>query len=385
MIKKKLAFVDLTNFVDWPVGGMLQYELTILKYLNQYFDIDLWGVSVDGRKKEEIVIHNIKYQVNIWGNVKTKNKIIPNYWRGLSISKGNKNKFKDYNYVYVHTGSCAVGLNSMIDHDKTKLIYHQHGLSHKNDYSLMSLIQRPFVNYAQKISNLIFVVSSKEEVNEYVSTIMRKAKGKFLPILSPIILDQQYLMELEKNILTNRKKVKNFIYTGRLDLHKDVQTVIEAFDIYHKKFKGSTLTIVGDGDKRQSLENLCLDLKLNDCIKFIGAVPHEEVSKYLSMSDIYLTASIGEGMSIAVLEAYMSGLPVVCFNVPGLRKQVVNGKTGIVLDKRCPEEMCNGMIQASKNYRKLSLGCLNEVKKYDAVELTKYIAQSIMEDSCNEI
>ena len=81
----------------------------------------------------------------------------------------------------------------------------------------------------------------------------------------------------------------------------------------------------------------------------------------------------------------MSGLPVVCFNVPGLRKQVVNGKTGIVLDKRCPEEMCNGMIQASKNYRKLSLGCLNEVKKYDAVELTKYIAQSIMEDSCNEI
>lgn len=42
-MKKKLAFVDLTNFKDWPMGGMLQYELSILPYLCDHYDIDIWG------------------------------------------------------------------------------------------------------------------------------------------------------------------------------------------------------------------------------------------------------------------------------------------------------------------------------------------------------
>ena len=45
---KKLAFVDLTNYTTWPIGGMLEYELAILPYIAQSFDVDLWGVSVDG-------------------------------------------------------------------------------------------------------------------------------------------------------------------------------------------------------------------------------------------------------------------------------------------------------------------------------------------------
>lgn len=379
MTKKRLAFVDLTNFVDWPVGGMLQYELTILEYLNEFFDIDLWGVSVDGKSNETIKLNGINYHINIWGNVKTKKKILPNYWRGLFISKGNKNSFKDYDYIYVHTGSCAVGLNSIINRKRTKLIYHQHGLSHLNDRSIMSLIQRPFVNYAQKISDVIFIVSSDKEVKNYVESSMNDARGRFLHALSPIVLDNTIMTEARDKIKKDNRKINKFIYTGRLDSHKDVQTVIEAFNLYHDKNKDSTLTIVGDGDKREELENLVLSLGLKQFINFTGVVPHNEINKYLSSADIYLTASIGEGMSIGVLEAYMNGLPVVCFNVPGLCQQVVNGKTGIVIEERNSKEMCKGMIQAYDNYQKLALGCLDEVEKYDARELSKYIALNIME------
>ena len=34
-MKRKMAFVDLTNFKDWPMGGMLEYELAILPYLER--------------------------------------------------------------------------------------------------------------------------------------------------------------------------------------------------------------------------------------------------------------------------------------------------------------------------------------------------------------
>ncbi|MBS4884443.1 MAG: glycosyltransferase family 4 protein [Amedibacillus dolichus] len=378
-MKKKLAFVDLTNFIDWPVGGMLQYELTILKYLNEYFDIDLWGVSVDGKSEKNISLNNTNYHIKIWGNVKTKNKILPNYWRGLFISKRNKDCFKDYDYIYVHTGSCAVGLNFIINHNYTKLIYHQHGLSHLNDYSIMSLIQRPFVNWAQRISDIIFIVSSKKEVENYVKRSMNGASGKFLHVLSPIELDNNLIMKTRDKI-PNKKKINKFIYTGRLDSHKDVKTVIKAFSIYHKNHNDATLTIVGEGDKRKELEDIVTNLKLKESITFTGAVPHQEINNYLSSADVYLTASIGEGMSIAVLEAYMNGLPIVCFDVPGLCQQVINGKTGVVINERDPVKMYEGMILAISNYKKLALGCLDEVKKYDAKELSKYIALNIMED-----
>ena len=44
-MKRKMAFVDLTNFKDWPMGGMLEYELAILPYLAEYYDLDIWGYS----------------------------------------------------------------------------------------------------------------------------------------------------------------------------------------------------------------------------------------------------------------------------------------------------------------------------------------------------
>ena len=43
---KKMAFVDLTNYYDWPVGGMIRYEQQILAVLTEFYEIDLWGVSV---------------------------------------------------------------------------------------------------------------------------------------------------------------------------------------------------------------------------------------------------------------------------------------------------------------------------------------------------
>lgn len=381
-MKKKMAFVDLSNFDNWPVGGMLEYEKMLLNYLYNYFEIDIWGVTVDGGVNKEININGVKYPINVWGNVKTYKKMIPNYWRGLSIRKIKDIFPKNYDYVYVHTGSCAVALNRMIDHSRTKLIYHQHGLSHLHDYALKSLIQRPFVNYAQKISDVVFVVSDKESVERYAETMKKKSKSKFVQVLSPIILENSTLQKVREKIEDNKlERTKTFIYTGRLDAHKDVKTVIEAFRLYYQKQdKDIRLIIVGDGEEKDKLFNKVKEYGLEKKIVFVGAVPHDRVKEYLMEADIYLTASIGEGISIAVLEAYEYGLPVVCFKVPGLEKQVVDNVSGIVARQHSVLGMYEAMLFADKNRTKLAKGCIDEVKKYDAKKLSEYIAKKILEE-----
>lgn len=370
---KRMAFVDLTNFIDWPVGGMLQYELAILPYLAKRFDLDMWGVSVDGKVNSAIELNGKKYPINIFTDVKTKKKIVPNYWRGLLMYRF-KQQFREYDYVYVHTGSCAVALAKIINRNNTKLIYHQHGLSHLHDRAIMSLIQRPFVNGAQYLADVVFVVSDNESVREYANSIKNKLKGIMLPIGSPI--DLSLFTKNEEKI---KSGILNLVYTGRIDSHKSVATLIEMIDEYSKINQNFLLTIVGDGDERQNVEKMVSNLNLGNHVVFTGALPRMQVLEELKRSDIYVTASIGEGVSISVLEAYASGLPVVCFNVLGLARQVVDYHTGRVVPGRDVRQMANAIEEIRLKLNTYSRNSLLEAEKYDAVAISEFIANTIME------
>ena len=64
-MKRKMAFVDLTNFKDWPMGGMLEYELAILPYLAEYYDLDIWGYSLNGVIPMPLVLNGKEYPVHV--------------------------------------------------------------------------------------------------------------------------------------------------------------------------------------------------------------------------------------------------------------------------------------------------------------------------------
>ena len=85
---------------------------------------------------------------------------------------------------------------------------------------------------------------------------------------------------------------------------------------------------------------------------------------YLQQSDFYITASKGEGASVAVLEAYRAGLPVACFSVRGLREQVYDNITGAIAS----EETVNGLVKAMERVYEgkdsMVENCIAECKKY---------------------
>lgn len=378
-MKKKMAFVDLTNYKDWPMGGMLEYELAILGHLVNEYDVEIWGVSLDGKANDEIKINGKVYPIHIWGNAKTSRRIIPNYYRGLSIYL-QKNKFpKDYDVVYAHTGSCIVALNHMIDCTKTKLVYHQHGLNHRNDYSLMSLLQRPFLAKAQKLADLVLVVSDPESVATFAEKMKNKSKARFAPIGSPVNLSKFDCVKARKKIEERAsKKTKNFLYTGRLSKFKDVRTLIDAMHRYITEInEEATLIVAGAGDEFENLKQLISDYELVSNIKLLGPVAHDKVYELLQDADVFLTASGGEGVSVSVLEAYAAGLPVVCFEVSGLERQIKNGVTGVFAKERTADSFFEAMVYLDGIRVSTALNCLDEARKYDSAGITKQIMNEI--------
>lgn len=378
-MKKKMAFVDLTNFKDWPMGGMLQYELAILNHLEEKYQLDIWGVSVDGVANKSIYINGKEYFINIWTDVKTKRKIIPNYYRGLLLRKMIRNFPKDYDVVYAHTGSCITALKGMIDRKKTKLVYHQHGLNHTKDYSLMSLIQRPFLYDAQKSADLIFVVSDPISVQNFSREMKGKTKAKIVAIGSPINLAKFDFIRT-KNKIVSRKNISasKFIYTGRLSRFKDVQTLIESTKLYVDNVSNNAvLVIIGSGPEYDNLVSLAKNLGISENVQLLGSMPHEKVYEYLNDADMFLTASGGEGVSVSVLEAYASGLPVVCFKVPGLEGQIHDGITGKFAKEKSVESFYKAILELDDIRERCSLNCLEEAKKFDSKIVSDNISNEI--------
>lgn len=104
----------------------------------------------------------------------------------------------------------------------------------------------------------------------------------------------------------------------------------------HKQLK---LFFVGDGPCRNELEDLSIKLGLNEHVIFCGM--QQDVSAYLSASDIFVLCSLSEGISMAILEAMAASLPVVATAVGGNIALVNEGQTGFLIPSREPVIMAD--------------------------------------------
>ena len=237
-MKKKMAFVDLTNFKDWPMGGMIQYELSILPYLCDHYEVDIWGVSVNEKINKNLIINNRKYPINIWAKCNTGFRILPNYWKGLALI-GKTKKFDKYDVIYAHTGSCLI---PFFNKKNIKKVYHQHGIMYQNDTSLKTRLEKPFMKLAQKKSDLVFVVSGKASTESFYNR--NHFTNKFIAIDSPVDFSKNN--ELSYRMKKKKKYPQNYIYTGRLTKFKNVSFLVDIFKKYLEINDTAKLTIVGD-------------------------------------------------------------------------------------------------------------------------------------------
>lgn len=124
-----------------------------------------------------------------------------------------------------------------------------------------------------------------------------------------------------------RNGVVHFLSMGRLDAEKAVDQTIRAFAALPAD-TAARLTILGDGPCRQDLEALSRRLGQEKRIVFTGAVA--DVTPYLREADVYLSTSVSEGMSNALLEAMSHAVMPVVSRVSGADDLVEEGVSGFL-------------------------------------------------------
>ena len=142
-----------------------------------------------------------------------------------------------------------------------------------------------------------------------------------MPVYRPIVPYLKRLgverVEVCYNVLnTKYLRVKNdyalhdparIIYVGRLFEEKNPDNIMRAL----VRLPGAVLTIVGDGPIRPRLEQFAIDLGIADRVIFRPAVANDELCELLAEQDIFAVHTEYWEISKSVLEALLTGLPIV--------------------------------------------------------------------------
>jgi glycosyltransferase involved in cell wall biosynthesis len=90
---------------------------------------------------------------------------------------------------------------------------------------------------------------------------------------------------------------------GRLSVTKRFEMLVDAVEILSKKGKNIRLTISGGGGLLDELKNLVEQKKLTGIINLTGRIESEKMPDVYGAHDMFVSASMQEGMSNAMLEA----------------------------------------------------------------------------------
>ena len=231
------------------------------------------------------------------------------------------------------------------------MIYTAHGLPVLN-----RLQDKVEDNFAAFICKRIVPVS--DEVAENMKRRMPMAKSKVTCL--PNGIDTQKFKpfkNLEKKSQTRKRfnlpECSFLIGTvGRLAPEKNYQMLVQAFAHFHQSVpdKPKHLVFIGDGDQRESLEDLCDQLGLTKQVTFLGK--QYQVDQLLPMLDVFALSSLTEGTSISLLEAQSCAIPAVVTHVGGNENVIANTQTGFLCPLNGIEEMAHKFFLLADNIQK---------------------------------
>lgn len=209
-----------------------------------------------------------------------------------------------------------------------KVIYTAHGLQFyigapKKDW----LIYYPVEKYLSKYTDAIITIN-----HEDYSIVKEKFRCKTVYYSPGVGVD----LEKFGNAIIDRNSKRTelglnendvmLLSVGELIVRKNHQTLIQALDGI--KNKNIICFIAGSGPLLNDLQELINSLGLQDRVFLLGQ--REDISELLACTDIYVHPAKREGLSVALMEAMASGLPIICSKIRGNTDLIDDGKGGFL-------------------------------------------------------
>ncbi len=136
----------------------------------------------------------------------------------------------------------------------------------------------------------------------------------------------------------------------RLDPNCDIVSLITSIPLVLAEIPEASFVIIGRGSEEEKLKELTSSLNIAESVRFIGWVPHDELPRYLTAADIYVSTALSDaGIAASTAEAMSCGLPVIITDFGDNRKWVEDGVNGFLIPLRAPEVLASRIIHLLKH------------------------------------
>lgn len=173
--------------------------------------------------------------------------------------------------------------------------------------------------------------------------------------------------------VTSKLNNKNIITISRLDYGKKNDDIIKAFNNIHSK--EHKLYIIGDGKEYNSLKELIIKLNLEDRVIMTGYLQKEEIREYMLKSDLFLMASLSEGLPMVLLEAMSYGIPCIAYETSsGINDIIDDGINGYIIKNRNESEYIdkiNLLIEDNNKRKNMGKEAIKKSKKFSKKVILK--------------
>lgn len=120
------------------------------------------------------------------------------------------------------------------------------------------------------------------------------------------------------------------LFVGRFYPLKDLPVWIETAHRIAASRPDAAFILVGDGPLMQTTRDLVAAAGLAQSFAFPGAVAFDGLAPYYAAGDVFLLSSNYEAWGRVIVEAQMSGCPVVSTNASGPMDLIEDGRTGLL-------------------------------------------------------
>lgn len=271
------------------------------------------------------------YQVDFARNVLEANQNLRAYLQTRKLIKKNC-----YDLIHSHSpiGGLLLRIAARNMRKKgTKVIYTAHGFHFFKGAPIKNwLIFYPIEKFCSRWTDVLVTIthedyklaqenmSTKQVV--YVPGVGINTK-KFLPELNYDVIRSQKRKELdigEDDIM--------ILSVGELNKNKNHELVLRAIAaLGNRKIK---FVIAGRGVLKEYLKRLAEELGITEQLQLLGF--RTDVRDLFKAADVFAHPSFREGLSVAMMEAMASGLPVICAEIRGNTDLIDNGKGGFLFN-----------------------------------------------------
>ncbi|HVG02813.1 MAG TPA: glycosyltransferase family 4 protein [Nitrospira sp.] len=189
-------------------------------------------------------------------------------------------------------------------------------------YNYLYPVLAPVIKMIWRRAGAVTAISAEQEMMAH----------RTMPALSLVTIPNGVDTDLFTPISGETKRPFTFLCVARLIERKGQHHLLQAFAHLRARCdRALALIFVGTGDADLQLRELADRLRIADAVTFKGFLSREQMPPIYREADVFALPSQQEGMSIALLEAMASGLPVIVTVTGGTAELVTQGQNGEIV------------------------------------------------------